>query len=146
MREAFGGAFMIRLVLVFIVLYTCFMAVAVNYAKVFRIKNRIINLLEQSQYKAGDDRTIMDINDYLEKAAYIDKDDDQSLQTKCLQVGTDVAKGDWVPRGACIVPNCSNDGLSCYYTDNVYLIIEFPLLVQKLPITIKGETKTIVVR
>ena len=38
MRDAFGGAFMIKLFLVFILIYVCFIALALNYAKAFKVK------------------------------------------------------------------------------------------------------------
>ena len=44
MRDAFGGTFVIKLIIIFIVLYVSFMAVAMQYAKTFRVKNLIINL------------------------------------------------------------------------------------------------------
>ena len=40
---------MIKLVLIFIVIYVSFMAVAINYAKAFRVKNEVINIIEQIQ-------------------------------------------------------------------------------------------------
>ena len=46
MRDAFGGAFMIRLFLVFIFIYMFFTAIALNYAKAFKVKNRVIDYLE----------------------------------------------------------------------------------------------------
>ena len=46
MREAIGGALLIKLVMFFIVIYTCFLAIAVNYSITFRVKNQIINLIE----------------------------------------------------------------------------------------------------
>lgn len=49
MRDAFGGAFMIKLFLVFIVLYVSFAAVSLNYAKAFRVKNKIIDYIEQNE-------------------------------------------------------------------------------------------------
>ena len=55
MRESFGGAFMLKLVIVFIVVYISFMAVAINYAKAFRVKNNVINILEQHQFSIDDD-------------------------------------------------------------------------------------------
>ena len=54
MRDAFGRAFMIRLFLVFIFIYMFFTAIALNYAKAFKVKNRIIDYLE--------DNEIMDLN------------------------------------------------------------------------------------
>lgn len=49
MRDAFGGVFMMRLMLVFIVVFVGFGAISLNYAKAFRIKNKVIDLLEQQQ-------------------------------------------------------------------------------------------------
>lgn len=49
MRDAFGGAFMIRLFLVFIIIYIGFTALALNYAKAFKVKNKVIDYLESSE-------------------------------------------------------------------------------------------------
>ena len=49
MRDAFGGAFMIKLFLVFILIYVCFIALALNYAKAFKVKNKIIDYLETNE-------------------------------------------------------------------------------------------------
>lgn len=54
MRDAFGGAFMIKIFIVFIIIYICFIAVALNYAKAFKAKNKIIDYLESEE--------IMDLN------------------------------------------------------------------------------------
>lgn len=54
MRDAFGGAFMIKLFLVFIFIYICFTAMALNYAKAFKVKNKVVDYLESSE--------IMDLN------------------------------------------------------------------------------------
>lgn len=49
MRDAFGGSFMIMIFLVFIMIYICFTAVALNYAKAFKVKNTIIDYLEDNE-------------------------------------------------------------------------------------------------
>ena len=49
MRDAFGGAFMIKLFLVFIFIYICFTALALNYAKAFKVKNMIIDYIENNE-------------------------------------------------------------------------------------------------
>lgn len=49
MRDAFGGAFMIKLFLVFIIIYVSFTALALNYAKAFKVKNQIINYIENNE-------------------------------------------------------------------------------------------------
>ena len=49
MRDAFGGAFMIRLFLVFIFIYMFFTAIALNYAKAFKVKNKVIDYLQDNE-------------------------------------------------------------------------------------------------
>ena len=49
MRDAFGGVFMMRLLLVFIVVLVAFAAISFKYAKSFRVKNSIIDFIEQNQ-------------------------------------------------------------------------------------------------
>lgn len=51
MRDAFGGVFMLRLLLVFIVILVAFGAISFKYAKSFRVKNKIIDYVEQNQIK-----------------------------------------------------------------------------------------------
>ena len=49
MRDAFGGAFMIKLFLVFLAIYIGFTAVAVNYSKAFKVKNKVVEYLENNE-------------------------------------------------------------------------------------------------
>ena len=49
MRDAFGGVFMMRLMLVFVFIFVAFTAISLNYAKAFRIKNSIIDFVEQQE-------------------------------------------------------------------------------------------------
>ena len=49
MRDAFGGAFMIKLFLVFIFIYVFFTAIALNYAKAFKVKNKVIEYIEANE-------------------------------------------------------------------------------------------------
>lgn len=59
MRDAFGGVFMIRLILVILFIYVTFTAISINYAKAFRIKNAIIDVIEENEIKVlGDTEKI----------------------------------------------------------------------------------------
>ena len=55
MRDAFGGVFMMRLMLAFITIFVAFSAVSLNYAKAFRIKNQVIDVIEQMEIQKIDD-------------------------------------------------------------------------------------------
>ena len=66
MRDAFGGAFMIKLFLVFIFIYICFTAVALNYANTLKPKNKVIDYLETNEIISLDSKTEDQMNHFSE--------------------------------------------------------------------------------
>lgn len=56
MRDAFGGVFTMNFLLVFIFIYVAFTAVSLNYAKAYKVKNAVIDFVEQKE--------IADLSDY----------------------------------------------------------------------------------
>ena len=68
MREAIGGSFMLKLMMVFLVLYVIFLAMALNYAKAFLAKNAIINYIELNE---GNKFYVSNmISNYLDRIGY----------------------------------------------------------------------------
>jgi len=49
MRDAFGGVFMIRFLLVFLFIFVAFSAIQLNYAKAFKLKNKVIDFVETNE-------------------------------------------------------------------------------------------------
>lgn len=47
MNEGIGGVYLVKLLMVFLVLYIIFLAFALNYAKAFRTKNSIVDYIEK---------------------------------------------------------------------------------------------------
>ena len=70
MRDAFGGEFTIKLLLVFIVIYVAFTAIALNYAKAFRTKNNVIDYLEENQITDLSKVSCKELRDVLKKTEY----------------------------------------------------------------------------
>ena len=77
MRDAFGGLFMIRLLLVFIFIYVIFAAISYNYAQAFRLKNSIISYIEENDIinfgellNAGDETVLSNMDDIISSYAY----------------------------------------------------------------------------
>ena len=167
MRDAFGGAFMIRLFLVFIFIYMFFTAIALNYAKAFKVKNKVIDYLE--------DNEIMDVNgmyakDYEAMGQYFEKellgnlnyrvdtsmmdckDDNDSAYIK-LAYCQDGIKITQINSG-----NTKSDGVGVYYRVETYFTWSIPFLRQLMALssnkqngetasgvwTISGETRTII--
>lgn len=69
MKEAYGGATNLYLFLFFFVVYVSFLAFALQFAKAYRVKNYVIDALEQGQYdgEAMDSGTNREIAEKLHK-------------------------------------------------------------------------------
>lgn len=71
MRDAFGGAFMIKIFIVFIFIYICLTAMALNYAKAFKVKNAVIEYLETNEIT---DLTNMNADELMTMEDYFEKE------------------------------------------------------------------------
>jgi hypothetical protein len=150
MKEAFGGTFILKLVMVFFVIYVTFIGVALQIAKLYRVKNGIINILEQNQYTMDgsmEDDVFTKIDNYLAGIPY-NVPDIEGLSEKCQKSGTKAkyhSSEDGKFGGFCIVedPNGSSVMGEHYYKVTVYFVAEFPFLGANVPLTISGETMTI---
>ena len=126
MRDAFGGTFMIEILMVFVVLFVSFTAVMVNVAKTFRIKNQIINIVEQTQYTPNNKRSIDAINNYMRGVGY-------------QKVTKQSCSGYWDnDYGYCIESIDNNN----YYKVTVYVSISLPFMGFQLNLPISGESKS----
>jgi len=128
-RESIGGAFLIKIMVVFIVLYNSLLAIAVNYAMVFRVKNRIIDLLEQYEGCAG---VITGCNGNNCVADYVST------------VGYYRAAAPTGGSGRAYTIEAFRDGnRGTHYRVTTYITFDFPWINQFLNVSIQGETKTI---
>ncbi len=119
MREAVGGTLLLKIVLVFLVVYIGFMAIILNYGKTFRIKNRLINYIEQNEGILKKE----ELDDYAKQLNY-------NLST--------VGSSKWLDACYYSVP-----GKGYYYKVKVYITFNLPLVNNKLYIPITGETRII---
>lgn len=134
MRDAIGGTFMLRILIIFIVLYIVFMCFAVSYAKTFRLKNKVIDILEQQGY---DDSSVDEINDYLDSNAYDFPGANHSqVSNHCPNASENLTIN-----GACIVPKDS--GNNRYYQVYLYIIYYFPFFHWEVVMPVGGETEVI---
>ena len=54
MREAIGSAYIFGICLTFIILFTAYLAISVNYSKAFRIKSNIVSMIEENEGYSDD--------------------------------------------------------------------------------------------
>ena len=53
MRESIGATWIFSICLTFIILFTAYLAISVNYAKAFRIKSNIVSMIEENEGYSG---------------------------------------------------------------------------------------------
>ena len=114
MRDAFGGVFMMRLMLAFITIFVAFTAVSLNYAKAFKIKNKVIDFVEQQQITNVAD--ILSNNEYKSKLDTIVDQANYTIncQKSEIKSGSDVVGVCY--KGIIIKRNYEhNDNSSIYY-------------------------------
>jgi hypothetical protein len=127
MREAIGGALLIKLVLFFVAVYVCFLSIAINYSITFRVKNQIINLIESYE---GVENATPYIEKYIADVGYYR-----------TTVGSVAFNNPGCQSGYCIYKEDAVRGY--YYRVTTYVSFSFPIIgpITQFPVT--GETKVI---
>lgn len=116
MRESIGGTMLFWIVLFFMSLFISFMAFVINYAKVYKIKNSMINYIERSEGITSKD-------EFESELTFLGYPKNEKYEL-CKYEPTDVGG---------------------YYSLELYMTLEFPIVSGALPINIsvKGETRNI---
>ena len=70
MRDAIGGVFSLQIILIFVILINGYMAYSVNYTRAFRVKNGIINIVEEREGFSQNSKTTELIHNYVTSAGY----------------------------------------------------------------------------
>lgn len=133
MQDAFGGTFMLKLFMVFFVIYVAFIGVALNFAKIYRIKNNVINILERYEYNGkdagGEDGIHSKLETYLKNVPY--ENPNIKLSNRCDENFTKL--------GICVVKKGEED--KPYYKVTVYYVVNLPVLdIPGIVVTASGET------
>ncbi len=132
MKDSVGSTVLMKIFVVFMVVYIILMASILNYTKTFRIKNQIINIINrQGGYNAS---ARQEIADYIEKS---------SMYMECtLLEGSNDFGSDPNNKKCEIKEYVVEDAAGGrYYKVKVYVTFQFPLIKQTLQIPITGETK-----
>ena len=159
MRDAFGGAFMIKLLIVFIIIYVSFTAIALNYAKAFKVKNKVIQYIEDNEIADITDMTAKDRN---ELHRYIEETIVEGMDYKVTRKECPRSKNNKCQRADCIegitIDQCQESGTKkgTYYIVTTAFGWNIPFLNALLKLNnqngdtatglwmISGETRTIV--
>ena len=154
MKEAIGQTISLQVILVFVVFLNAFLAFSVNYTKAFRVKNKVINILEQNEGFNG--AAASKIDDYMSGVGYnvnIQGERDGIGNCKngvCILAHCAGRIGDDASSGECPTGASDKQDYRIYYSVTTYINVSVPIinriLNQDMPIfRIQGDTSTIYV-
>lgn len=129
MKDTYGSALSFVLFMFFFVVFVCFLAVSMNFARAYRVKNSVINILEQYKYDGGNLSADIqnELQSYLNRVRYNGVADSCSGQEF---------------NGVCIIPVSMSDG-SKYFKVVVYFSYDFGILDASGTVPVSGETRII---
>lgn len=149
MREAIGGTWIFGLVIVFIVLFTSYLALSVNYSKAFKVKNKIISIIEENEGLTDNAQT--SIVKYLNDVGYFVYGPcgrDSELEEEGYSEPTGY-EGQGVSNRKfkyCVATRTTTEGdiLSRkYYKVTVFFKFDIPILDSIFTFPVTGETKAV---
>lgn len=143
MREAIGGTWIFGIVIVFIVLFSSYLAISVNYSKAFKVKNSIVSMIEKYE---GHGNEVQDlIKGYNKSVGY-------GVSSSCVNRGEGY---DNVMTTAgvrhrycveCIEADASGDRNrmhKSYYNVTVFFKLDLPIVGNIFVFPVTGETKPV---
>lgn len=158
MRQAIGTTWIFSICLTFIVLFTAYLAISINYAKAFKIKNHIISMIEENEGIDDDNASSFNtkVEDYLLYQGY----DAKKVCNDGELLRDDLNKGQW--KAVTAINDVNGKGKSTYYcvykrnvenksecsNEVVYKVITFfkfdiPALNTLMVFNVSGNTKVI---
>ncbi len=146
MREAIGGTWIFSIVIVFIVLFTSFLAISVNYSKAFKVKNGIVNIIEKRE--GISDATVDEISDYLNSVGYLvysSCPDYVASQSNESAHGFEASNTNSRKFKYCIARTEDTSGniKKTYYKVTVFFRVDLPIMGEIFTFPVTGETKPI---
>lgn len=158
MKGAIGNAFILNMVITFIIIFYMLLIGSMAYSQAYRTKNYLVNALEQYETNRrrqckecevtyNEDEWNNLVNEYLEQVGYV-----MSTEDSCpVRLNRD-GYSFWRERRAglndydyCVYKklHINNDEISRYnYLVEIYMEFDFPVIGNFIRIPFRGETKT----
>lgn len=158
MKESINNALILNLVIIFLFLFVILFAGSTAYTKAFKVKNRIISIIEKREstiltkgFKAGSYSVVDEIENTLRDTGYRIEN---NIGTKCKTAMQNRFKNtnynyNVVDTGSSTYNYCITEFYDAnsamkgrYYAVITYMYFEIPLIGQTLEFPVYGETKT----
>lgn len=140
MKESIANAYIFNIVIVFVVIFIFFFAGSLTYSKAFKVKNRIIDIIEKYE-KYDKDVVVPEISDTLTNMGYrIDKSGKTPDQYCPSRNGQNaISFGNNYGHKYCVYKYQTSKGI--YYGVAAYMYFDIPIIGQSLEFPVYGETK-----
>lgn len=159
MKAATGNAMLMNIIIVFLVVVMALLVTSISYTKAFRVKNRIIDIIEYHNGDFSKQDITNDINESLSSIGYR-----YNRGQQCPSVEELLKKNNGEIDNVCRIENVSSDYLICVYAVGVdpsnnckplknaghrgvyykviaYMYFDIPVIGEYINIPVYGETK-----
>ena len=154
MRESIGATWIFSICITFIVLFTSYLAVSINYAKAFKVKSHVITMIENNEGIRNDQKKIEgEITGYLLGQNYsaIGNCNTEDGWTLISTGGsTNNSKAPYciyqkVVNNSNSTTNVISGTTKTYYKVKLFFNIDIPIIGVYLKVPVSGVTKTVYV-
>lgn len=140
MKDAVGGSLLLNIVVIFTSIIILFFVGIIAYTKAFKMKNRIIEVIEtHGAYTTGTGSVQDELTGDLSRAGYMTASAAQ-IRQKCNS-GVNLNSGNSSGHLYCVYEKRNNEGRS--YEVVTYIHFSFPVIGDMLTFPVKGETKVL---
>lgn len=134
MKESIANAYILNIVIVFVVIFIFFFASSLTYSKAFKVKNRIIDIIEKHEdYNSA---AIAEISSALGEMGYRVNVSNQGCPIRNGKTAITATTNYY---RYCVYEYDTTKGK--YYGVSAYMYFDFPIIGQALELPVYGETK-----
>lgn len=144
MREAIGGTWLFTIVILFVMLFTGYLCLAINYSRAYNVKNAIVDVIEREN--GLDEEAKTEINEYLQKVGYKTLgscNTDEGFTGNLSDQGYSYGQNYYCYRKI-NVPNeatYKDKGEATYYQVQVFFKIDLPIFGETFTFRVTGDSK-----
>lgn len=149
MRESFGTAFVVSAVIFFVAIFIFFFVAGISYTKAFKIKNRIIDIIEENGcYNEKNCKSEEEIAAILQETGYRIKPGSPEcgeidrIRDQVNQKGAEILTDKFNTYRYCVY-KVSKSRRGDYYGAAAFMYFDLPLGFGTLEFPVYGETKLI---
>lgn len=134
MKESIANAYILQIVIVFVVIFIFFFAGSLTYSKAFKVKNRIVDIIEK--YETYNDTAKSEIASTLSEMGYRVDTTNKGCPTRNGKESIVATNNGY---RYCVYEYDTNKGK--YYGVAAYMYFDFPIIGNHLEFPVYGETK-----